>query len=223
MTQFRNAIQIAKKSKYADIFAILRDRIVCLAYPPGTALNEKELCEEFGVSRTPLREAIRRLEDLNLVNVIPRFGTHVSSLDLNELRCAMQIKVKLEALASEAAARNLTPQLLGEMQAVLARLNEQVAAPGNDQTTLIATESSLHTVIWRAAANPLLESFLDNLQYRCARVWNSVLVDTIDPHEVVRQLTNIVGAIRERDAAQAAVLTEAHVLYFSNNLKDKLL
>ena len=46
------------------------------------------------------------LEDLNLVDVIPRFGTHVSSLDLNEIRCAMQIKVKVEALASEAAAEN---------------------------------------------------------------------------------------------------------------------
>lgn len=223
MTQFKNAIQIAKKSLHTEIFVTLRDRIVCLAYPPGTALNEKELCEEFAVSRTPLREAIRRLEDLNLVNVIPRFGTHVSSLDINELRCAMQIKVKLEGLASESAAQNLTPQLLQEMQEMLAQFEEQVATHGNDQCRLIATESSLHTIIWRAARNPLLEGFLDNLQYRCARVWNSVLVDTIDPHEVVKQLTEIVDAIGERNAERAAALTEAHVRYFSNNLRDKLL
>lgn len=223
MSQFQNAIKIAKKSLHTDIFITLRDRIVCMAYPPGTPLNEKELCEEFGVSRTPLREAIRKLEDLNLVNVIPRFGTHVSSLDLNELCCAMQIKVKLEGLASEAAAQNLTPQLQEEMQAMLAEFKELVATEGTEQSKLIAIESSLHTIIWRAAHNPLLEVFLDNLQYRCARVWNSVLIDTIDPREVAQQLSDIVDAIRQRDAKQAAVLTENHVRYFSNNLRDKLL
>lgn len=223
MTQFQNVIKIAKKSLHTDIFTTLRDRIVCMAYLPGTPLNEKELCEEFGVSRTPLREAIRKLEDLNLVNVIPRFGTHVSSLDLNELRCAMQIKVKLEALASEAAAQNITPQLLEEMQSTLAKFKKQVATEGIGQSKLIATESSLHTIIWRAAHNPLLEGFLDNLQYRCARVWNSVLVDTIDPHEVAQQLTDIVDAIQRRNAKEAGSRTEEHVRYFSNKLKDKLL
>lgn len=223
MPQFQSSFQIAKKALHTDIFTTLRDRIVCLDYPPGTPLNEKELCEEFGVSRTPLREAIRRLEDLNLVTVIPRFGTHVSSLDLNELRCAMQIKVKLEGLASEAAAQNLTPQLLEEMQHMLAKLKEQVATQDYDQCQLIATESSLHTIIWRAANNPLLEGFLDNLQYRCARVWNSVLVDTIVPLEVVRQLSEIVDAIQNRDPVRAAAVTEAHVRYFADNLRDKLL
>ena len=128
MTQFQSVLKKAKKSLHTDIFTTLRDRIVCMSYPPGTALNEKELCEEFGVSRTPLREAIRMLEDLNLVDVIPRFGTHVSSLDLNEIRCAMQIKVKLEALASEGAAENLTPQMLEKMELMLARFREQDAA-----------------------------------------------------------------------------------------------
>ncbi len=223
MTRFQSPIKINKKSLHTDIFITLRDRIVCLEYPPGTPLNEKELCEEFSVSRTPLREAIRRLEDLDLVTVIPRFGTHVSSLDLNELRCAMQIKVKLEGLASEAAAKNLVPQLLEEMEGMLEQLTKQAANQDYNQCKMIATESNLHTVIWRAADNPLLEGFLDNLQYRCARVWNSVLVDTIEPREVVRQLTAIVHAIRERDPKRAAEETEAHVRYFADKLRDKLL
>ncbi len=223
MTQFRNTIQIAKKSLHTDIFTTLRDRIVCMDYPPGTVLNEKELCEEFKVSRTPLREADRKLEDLNLVNVIPRFGTHVSSLDLNELRCAMQIKVKLKALASESAARNHTPQLLDEMERMPAQFKNLVATQVSDQSNLIATESSLHTIIWKAAQNSLLVGFLDNLQYRCARIWNSVLVDTIDPYEVEQQLTDIVDAIRERNAKEAGILTEYHVRYFADKLRDKLL
>ncbi len=223
MSTFQNSIQIAKKSLHADIFTTLRDRIVCLEYPPGTPLNEKELCEEFGVSRTPLREAIRRLDDLNLVTVIPRFGTYVSSLDLNELCCAMEIKVKLEGLASEAAARRVTPEALQKMENILGQMEFQLAEEAYDQCRLIATEGRLHEIIWQSADNALLESFLDNLQYRCARVWNSVLVDTIEPHEVVRQLTNIVAAVKDHDAGRAAALTEEHVRYFVDNLKAKIL
>ena len=223
MTQFQNTIKIAKKSLHTDIFTALRDRIVCMTYPPGTVLNEKELCEEFGVSRTPLREAVRRLEDLNLVNVIPRFGTHVTAIDLNELRCAMLIKVKLEGLASESAARNLTPKLLQEMEGALAQFISHVNCRIADQSKLIAAESRLHTIIWEAAQNPLLVGFLDNLQYRCARIWNSVLIETIDPEEVARQLTDIVEAIRDRNVREAGVLTEHHVRYFADKLKDRLL
>ena len=223
MSTFSNSLKTAKKSLHTDIFTTLRDRIVCLDYPPGTPLNEKDLCEEFGVSRTPLREAIRRLDDLDLVTVIPRFGTHVSSLDLNELRCAMEIKVKLEGLASEAAARRATPEALDLMESILEQLEAHQAEEPYDQFKLIAAEGRLHEAIWQTADNPLLETFLDNLQYRCARVWNSVLVETIIPEEVVQQLTDIVAAIRERDPRKAAALTEAHVRYFVDHLKDKLL
>jgi len=70
---------IAKaKSLPENIFETIRDRIVFGTYPPGVNLPEKELCEEFGVSRTPLREAVLKLQDMKLVTVIPRFGTHVS-------------------------------------------------------------------------------------------------------------------------------------------------
>jgi DNA-binding GntR family transcriptional regulator len=193
-------------------------------YPPGTPLNEKELCEEFRVSRTPLREAIRKLEDLNLVTVIPRFGTHVSAMDLNELLCAMEIKVKLEGLASEAAARRSTPELIERMEGVLDRLRAHLENDDRDKSKLITTEESLlHEVVWEAAANPLLSGFLDNLQYRCARVWNSVLVDTIEPKEVLRQLTGMVQAIKDRDPKKAAAITEEHVRYFADNLKEKLI
>ena len=135
----------------------------------------------------------------------------------------MQIKVKLEGLASEAAARNLTPGLLEEMEHNLQEFKDLVATQDPDQCQLIATESNLHTIVWRAANNPLLEGFLDNLQYRCARVWNSVLVDTIEPLEVEKQLCGIVAAIRDRDPEKAAALTEAHVRYFADNLRNKLL
>ena len=78
--------------------------------PPESFCPEKELCDEFKVSRTPLREAIQKLKEMKLVTVIPRFGTYVSSVDINEIRSAFEVKIKLEGLAGEAAARRITPR-----------------------------------------------------------------------------------------------------------------
>ena len=85
-------MNLSKNALSEKIFESLRDRIVHMEYPPGTALSEKDLCEEFGVSRTPLREAIRRLEDMKLVNALPRYGTYVTPLDIHEIRCAFEVK-----------------------------------------------------------------------------------------------------------------------------------
>jgi len=223
MKELQKSIILPKKSLHTDIFTTLRDRIVCMSYPPGTQLNEKALCAEFGVSRTPLREAIRKLEDLNLVTVIPRFGTHVSAIDLEELQCALQVQVKLDGLAAELAARNRSSHMLKELDRLLELFNQKTADKDSVQASLIAIESSLHSAIWSAAQNPLLESFLNNIQHRCARVWNSVLLKTIKPREVSEQLTVIVEAIRRQDEQPAAMAAEKHVRYFIERLTKNLI
>jgi DNA-binding GntR family transcriptional regulator len=67
-----------KESLRNKIFKTLRDKIVFMEYPPGMSLSDKQLYKIFKVSRTPLREAIQRLEEMRLVTVVPRFGTYVS-------------------------------------------------------------------------------------------------------------------------------------------------
>jgi DNA-binding GntR family transcriptional regulator len=104
-----------KDSLSNRVFKTLRDKIVFMDYPPGISLSEKELCKSFKVSRTPLREAIRRLEEMNLVTVIPRYGTYVSQVEINEIRCAFEVKIRLEALAGEVAARRITADKLEEL------------------------------------------------------------------------------------------------------------
>ena len=94
--------------------------------PPGKLLSEKELCDEFKVSRTPLREAIQKLKEMKLVTVIPRFGTYVSSVDINEIRSAFEVKIKLEGLAGEVAARRITPDKLEELKALIEKADAPV-------------------------------------------------------------------------------------------------
>jgi DNA-binding GntR family transcriptional regulator len=214
---------IRKKSLHTDIFATLRDRIVYLEYPPGMPLIEKELCEEFRVSRTPLREAIRKLEEMNLALVIPRYGTQVSAIDINEIRCAFEVKIRLEGLAASAAARRITPDKLAELAGVIREIQGMAGSTESDQRALIGLDAKFHEIIYRACQNPILGEFLENLHSRCARLWNSSLGTMASLTDIVEQLQSIYMALKERRAEVAGRLGEEHVQYFINKLKAQLL
>jgi GntR family transcriptional regulator, rspAB operon transcriptional repressor len=216
-------MSIQKKSLHADIFDTLRDRIVYLEYPPGMPLIEKDLCEEFKVSRTPLREAIRKLEEVNLATVIPRYGSHVSAIDINEIRCAFEVKIRLEGLATSAAARRITPDKLAELAGVIQEVQELKGASEVDQRALISLDAKFHEIIYQACQNPILREFLENLHSRCARLWNSSLSTVATLADIIDQLQSIYLALKDRQAEVAGRLGEEHVQYFINKLKAQLL
>src|SRR6202047_1356158 len=93
-------------TKADDIARALEDEIVSGAVPPGQVLRQEHVCERFGVSRTPVREALQRLEALGLVSAVPNRGVRVRSISAAELREAFLIRAELESLATaQAAAR----------------------------------------------------------------------------------------------------------------------
>jgi DNA-binding GntR family transcriptional regulator len=165
---------------HRNIFETLRDRIVHGDYPPGMGLSEKDLCREFNVSRTPLREALAKLESMKLVTIIPRFGTNVSPIDINEIRCAFEVKIKLESLAVELAVERINSEQLKALDDVIRQV-VQLKEEDDQQRhhRLIELEKRFHRIILQAAQNPILEEFLDNLHYRCARLWSSSLSQVV--------------------------------------------
>ena len=134
-------MKMKSKPLYCRIFDDLRDRIVFGVYPPGTSLPEKELCQEFKVSRTPLREAFSKLQDMKLVTVIPRFGTTVTAVDIHEIRCAFEVKIKLEGLAGELAAERIEPEKLDELDGVISEAARLLAEAQTSQRS-VARESA---------------------------------------------------------------------------------
>ena len=208
-------------SLHHKIFETLRDRIIYLKYPPGMILSEKDLCSEFKVSRTPFREAIRKLEDMRLVTVIPRFGTHVSNIDINEIRCAFEVKIKLEGVAGMVAAKRITPDKLQELQTLI----KQAEKMGEDKEhqAFIALDARFHEIIYEATQNSILQEMLENLHSRCARLWTSSLTRIIPIMEVAEQLKEIHAALRMGDGEKASQLMEHHVQHFVDKIKSQLL
>ena len=214
-------MNIPKNSLASNIFKTLRDRIVFMEYPPGSSISEKDLCKSFKVSRTPLREAIRLLEDMRLVTVIPRYGSYVSPIDINEIRCAFEVKIKLEGLAGEVAAKRITNDKLKELHALIEKAEPLLKKDA--QRTLIEIDTNFHEIIYQSTQNPILQEILENLQSRCARLWNSSLSESVPIQEIVSQLKEIYLSLEKRDCEKAKLLLEQHVRYFIDLIKNQLL
>jgi len=190
-------------------------------YPPGKLLLEKELCQEFKVSRTPLREAIQKLKEMELVTVIPRFGTYVSSVEIDDIRLAFEVKIKLEGLVGELAAKRLTQDKLEELKSLIEKADGLLKE--SDHRHLIEIDSRFHEIMYQLTQNPILTEILENLHGRCARLWNSSLSKMIPLVTVVNQLKEIYSSLEKRDSVTTRQLMENHVRYFIDQIKSHLL
>jgi DNA-binding GntR family transcriptional regulator len=104
-------------TKADDIALVIEEAIVSGELEPGTVLRQEQLSEQFNVSRTPIREALRRLAALGLVSFVPNRGVRVRTISREELHEAFMVRAELEALATEVAATKMTPEDLEELEA----------------------------------------------------------------------------------------------------------
>ena len=156
-----------ESTKADDIAVFIEEAIVSGELEPGSVLRQEQLSEQFGVSRTPVREALRRLAALGLVSFVPNRGVRVRTLSHAELEQAFLVRAELEALVTEIAAPKLTPEALAELQACeqrFARLTKELRSrePGGDRRSLMANwmraNHAFHDVLYRAADVPYIES-----------------------------------------------------------------
>ncbi|MCP4755302.1 MAG: GntR family transcriptional regulator [Proteobacteria bacterium] len=196
----------------------IRDRIVLGEYPPGQLLSEKELCEEFKVSRTPFREAIRKLEELKLVKVVPRFGSYVAEIDILEVKHAYEVRRPLEVLAARLAGRRRTPRHIERFEALAAEVESLRDNP--DGAIKSSLDRQFHQLTYEASQNPILVETLENLSLVCFRVWNSFIRDSFSVQEIVDGFNDCIEALKEKDEDTLARLADIHIQKTQESLKN---
>src|ERR1044071_8459850 len=130
-----------ESTKAGDLATVIEEAIVSGEIPPGTVLRQEQLSERFGVSRTPVREALRRLAALGLVQFVPNRGVRVRTLSRDELYEAFLVRAELESLATELAATRMTAESIAELGEAERRFERLVRAlrarePGADRRVL---------------------------------------------------------------------------------------
>jgi GntR family transcriptional regulator, rspAB operon transcriptional repressor len=205
-----------------SVFEVLRERIIALDLAPGTVLNRAELQQEFGLSSTPIRDALMRLSDEGLLDIIPQSVTRVSLIDVTLARQAQFLRraVELEAV-----------RILASMadRAFVAELNEFVAAQQGfaakpDITAFYASDRNFHRRLYELAGAPDLWGLVRQRSGHIDRIRRLDLPAAGKMTQVVRDHGLIVAAIAAGDASAAQTQMREHLsrsISLSQALQDQ--
>jgi DNA-binding GntR family transcriptional regulator len=214
---------VADSTKADDIAVVLEDEIVSGALPPGAVLRQEQLSERFEVSRTPIREALRKLSALGLVSFEPNRGVRVRALSRAELREAFLVRAELEGLATELAAPRFTDvdlEALDQAEERFAELTAQLRAAarqGADDPVLASewmrANHAFHDVIYEASGAPFVaaqaraarRTFAGGLTWMARGELDDLYARNDAQHRAIR------NALAARSAAGAGALAREHV------------
>ena len=202
-------------------FRQLRDKLIMLDIRPGEPINDGQLAAELGFSRTPVREAIKRLEVDHLVVSYPRRGTFATTVDFTELADVSEIRELLEPLAARRAATRANAAMRKELLDVADAIAGLAPHP-TESRELMRYDLTVHRLIYRAAANPHLEDTLIRYDNLATRIWCVVLdkVPSVSGH--ITEHVDLLKAVAEGDADKAGELALHHVTSFEETIRKIL-
>ena len=190
----------------SEVYCQLKQRILLGDLEPGTALQEKGLAEEFDVSRTPIREALIRLEADGLVRIVPKQGVYVSEITHKSFRDAYEIRYLLIAVAGRLAAQRMTDEELGRLQAIVDRLQGET-----EIRAIQALDMEFHDNLNCSSHNALLAETLQKLRSFMPRIWITTHADAEYFSQTIEEHQKILKALRERDGDEAGRLLQSHI------------
>ena len=210
-------MSISGKSLSDVAYERLKHLIVCLDLAPGSVVREEELISRAGVGRTPVREALQRLQRDQLVVVLPRQGVMVTAIDIAELPLLYETRSILEPYVHRLAALRGTEQHWRAMDDAMQRVESLgPEAPWED---LLGLDRLCHEIVWQAGANRFLIETLDMLFTQSERLWHLYLKDVADMRHPIAEHRAILVALRARDGEAAATMIEAHVRSFEEQTR----
>lgn len=205
-------VQPASQSERA--YRALRDMLIRLEIPPGAPIAEAGLTSRIGVGRTPLREAIHRLEAERLVTVYPRRGTFASEINLADLSLITDLRQELEGHAAERAAERASSTERDE----LAALSGELGSP--DPSVQLELDARVHRAVYRAAHNHFLEETATVYHNLSTRIWHLYRDRIPDLGSHVSEHADLLEAIARQDPPRARAVAIGHVRNFARAVID---
>lgn len=201
------------------VFIQLQNDILNGKYQPGDSLIETRLSEELGVSRTPIREALRQLELEGLVQSVPNKGAVVTGITAKDIEDIYKIRMLIEGLAARLAAEKITREELDELKEAVEL--EEFYTQKNDTCHLLKFDSRFHEIIFKASKSRPLMHTLSTFHHYVQRARNASLSSPTRAQKALDEHRAILQAIIERDADRAEKLTTEHIRNASINLIKK--
>lgn len=200
------------RERFERIHRSLRDRICMLDYPPGTQLGEEELAEEFGVSRTPIRRVLGRLEAEGLVQRRHGVGTLVLDVDIRALEQVYRLRIELAGLMGRLAPMRCTPEGLAMLREHLARCERLAQSP--DPAVFTQLNMDFSVTLYGMIGNAPLREISERLYFQTSRIWLKSVprLNLADEIEVFRrQIIDVIAALEIEDHPAVGDICRGHI------------
>ena len=191
------------------VFNTLRKAILTGELKPGERLMEIHLANKLGVSRTPIREAIRKLELEGLVIMIPRRGAEVAQITEKSLKDVLEVRRALDALCAELACDRISDEGMEKLKQACDKF--EYATSTEDAATIAAADVALHDIIVQATGNERLIQLINNLSEQMYRYRFEYIKDESRHDNLVNEHRMIYESIVKRDKAKAAEAARLHI------------
>lgn len=198
----------------SSIYEEVRERICLMKYPPGALLREMELAEEFGVSRTPIRQVLQKLESEGFVEAKNGVGTIVTGFDFKAMRDVYDLRLKLAELIGQLNPNVCTDSHRGAMEQLLVRA--RALKENRDTEEFWRINHERQGVIASLIGNMALRQMYDQFYYQTARVWFQV-VDAMWDDQVdalCTELTDLIRAMKAGDTQAVAYVERNHLSFY---------
>ncbi len=199
------------------VLEALREAIVSGVLEPGERLMEIQLAEEMGVSRTPVREAIRKLELEGFVVMVPRRGAYVAGVSHKDVKDVFEIRAALEGLAAGLAAEKITEEEIDEMERIL--YYEKMP---DSLDVIVQSDIDFHALLYKASRNERLIQILANLKEQTQRFRTTSLAVPGRVKNTIQEHRAIIDAVARHDVEEAQKLAAAHIENAGNVMFEAL-
>lgn len=200
-----------------NVYQELKRQIILLEQKPGAVLREKEVMEAFEVSRTPVREALMRLEMDGLVRIIPNVGTFVEEVSFQQLKDVFEIHANLMLLAGRLAAARISQEEIIEIRKRIAEMRST-----QDTKELMRLDGEIHQTINSATRNELLVKMLDGMHDQTVRIWTFAGAEGGYWKNLEKEFDDIAAALEQHDEEMTARLLEEHTNQFVEHVRSQL-
>ncbi|EHD22362.1 MULTISPECIES: GntR family transcriptional regulator [Brenneria] len=211
-------MSISRKTLHSEIADLIREMIVRGELEPGSRIPEKTLCEQFEISRTPLREALKVLATEGMIVLLPQRGARVATLTDDELFEIFPIIASLEGLAGEIACQHITDDELANIEQLHNAMLQ--AYQQLDRLEYSRLNREIHLALFAAARNQSLIALYHNLELRIRNIRHTIRQLPQDWQLAVQEHEEILRWLREKNAGQLAMTLRKHVMSTANAVRN---
>jgi len=204
-----NKVENLSGSLSQRVYQSLREAILSMQYPPGTVIRKGAICEQLGVSRSPVAEALARLSAEGLVDIIPQSATKVSCFSMDEIREASFLRQALEIAAVEKVTLERTPKQLAALTRNI-RMQE-LLIEDKDFVGFYEADEEFHTMLMNFTGFNGVPQVLESVSLHLTRARMLVLPDEGRPKETVKEHRAILAAIKNQDVDAAREAMKSHI------------